>query len=334
MNTSRFPSFQKTGVLLVNVGTPQSPSTKHVRQYLREFLSDPRVIDIPWIFRFLLLYCIILPFRSSKSAKLYKAIWTDQGSPLLVNSQNFQKKVQEKLGDSYVVALAMAYQNPSIESALRSLAQAQVDRVLICPLFPQYASATTGAVLEKTARLLFSSDNIPAVATLPPFFDDKGFIESYAVLAKPMLNDFKPDHIVFSYHGLPQRQVDRSGTSLSFRYDLQCEKTTNLLAHALGLEQGSYTMCFQSKLGRAKWTEPNLVNVLPDLKKAGHQKIAILCPSFVADCLETIEEIGVSAKEQWMNLGGQDFLFVHCLNDRNDWVNSFCELIFEKFSSK
>lgn len=312
--------IQKTGVLLVNVGTPNSPKTKDVRKYLKEFLNDPRVIDIPAFFRLMLLYLIILPFRSRKSAKLYKSIWLEQGSPLAVNSKALVDKVRHLLGPEYQVELAMAYQNPSLEHAVGNLVRAGVSRIVLFPLFPQYASATTGAVLEKASKIIHSNWNVPALTSVPAFYSHKGFIDCLSKIAKKHLESFKPDHILFSYHGLPQRQIEKSGDSLAFRYDLQCYETTKYLAAALNLKEQDYSVGFQSRLGRAKWTEPNINEVLPDLAKKGIKRLAVLCPSFVADCLETVEEIGIGARERWLSLGGDDFLLVPCLNANEDWA--------------
>lgn len=311
---------QKTGVILINVGTPDSPSHRDVRRYLKEFLNDPRVIDIHPFFRFMLLYLIILPFRAPRSAKLYRSIWTDQGSPLAVHSKGLVDKVRDLIGHQCQVELAMAYQNPSIESAVKKLMDSGVHRIALFPLFPQYASATTGAVLEKASRIIHSYWNVPVVTSVPAFYAHPGFVDCLAKKAKEHLETFKADHILFSYHGLPQRQIERSGSDLNFRYDLQCYETTKHVAHALGLKEQDYSVGFQSRLGRAKWTEPNINDVLPALSKKGIKRLAVMCPSFVSDCLETVEEIGIGARELWMSLGGTDFLLVPCLNADEDWA--------------
>lgn len=319
--------FQKTGVLLVNVGTPDSPSRKDVRKYLREFLNDKRVIDIPAFYRLLLLYLIILPFRVKRSAKLYTSIWRPEGSPLSIYSKNLLHKVRDCLGAQYHVELGMAYQNPSLECAVENLLSAGVDRIVIFPLFPQYASATTGAVLEKAAGIIHSKWNVPSVASVPAFYAHPSFIKNLSRIAREQIASFEPEHILFSYHGLPEKQIQKSGTHSSFRYDQQCFETTKLLAAELQLKEHTYSSCFQSRLGRAKWTEPNINTVLPELAQKGVKRLAILCPSFVADCLETLEEIGMGAKAKWQSLGGEDFLLIPCLNADSDWAQGISQMI-------
>ena len=338
---------KKTGVLLVNLGTPDSTEKKDVRRYLREFLSDERVIDIPKIFRYLLLYLIILPFRTKKSAAAYKKIWFENGSPLLVYGQELVKKVQKNLGASCVVELAMRYQNPSIKNAIQKLMAQNVKEIIVFPLFPQYASAATGSALEKVYEELKSYWNVVPIKTIPAFYNNEGFIQSFVHRIEETRKDFQWDYILFSYHGLPERHIFKSecegkNTCLkklnccdkiekynSFCYRAQCFGTTNAIAEKMNLMKETYSNAFQSRLGRTKWIEPYTDEVLPELAKKGVKKLAVVCPAFVADCLETLEEITIRAKEQWISCGGEDLKLVPSLNANDDWAQVVARIIQE-----
>lgn len=339
-------AYLKTGVLLVNVGTPDAPESKAVRRYLKEFLSDPRVIDIPAMLRFLLLRCIILPFRSPKSAHAYKSIWlADKGSPLLMHSQQLAAGVATQLGEQYLVEVAMRYQNPSLAQAITKLTEAGVSRIVVFPLFPQYSSAATGTVFEKVAKIIHAQWNIPQLIYIPPFYQDSLFIESYALIAKKFLAEYSADFILFSYHGLPERHVKKSDLSQGkhclqkenccdkiekdnqFCYRAQCFATTRLLANSLQLNPQQYATSFQSRLGRDPWIKPYTDLLLPELAKKGFKKIAVICPAFVADCLETLEEIQMRAKEQWLELGGEDLKLIPSLNSDTHWVKAVTAMI-------
>jgi protoporphyrin/coproporphyrin ferrochelatase len=331
-----------TGVLLLQLGTPDSTEVGDVRRYLREFLSDPRVLDIPAPARALLLNAVILPFRPKRSAEAYEKIWTEQGSPLVIYSEALVNEVQEILGDGYRVAYGMRYQNPSIESAVESLGDC--DHIVILPLFPQYASASGGSAAAKALEVIASRWNVPKVTALGDFYDDPGFIKAAAAIAAPLIDDFAPDHVLFSYHGLPEKQVRKSDLSDDwclqatdccarindvnrFCYRAQCFATSRALVSELGLEPGSYSTTFQSRLAGQKWIEPYTDKSLPVLYKAGVRRLAILTPSFVADCLETIEEIGIRARDQWMGLGGADLLLVPCVNADPAWARAVADMV-------
>jgi ferrochelatase len=324
-------------VLLLNLGTPNSPSVSDVRRYLREFLSDPRVIDIPALPRWLLLNGVILPFRPRTSAKAYQQVWTREGSPLLVHSRGLTHGVAKRLGEGFVVELAMRYGEPSISGAIERLRRAGVERISVLPLFPQYSSAATGSALARVFELLGDEQNIPAVRTLPAFYQDPEFIAAHAGIARPRLDAFHPDFVLFSYHGLPERQVkasDRSGRHCLASdeccaaigkanadcYRAQCFATTRALTSALGLDADVHSVSFQSRLGRNPWIRPYTDVVLPELADRGIRRLAVMCPAFVADCLETLEEIAIRANKQWKQAGGDELLLVPSLNADAAWV--------------
>src|SRR6201996_6516948 len=300
--------MSKKGVLLVNLGTPDSPSTADVRKYLREFLMDPRVIDINPVSRALLVKGIIVPTRGPKSAKLYQKIWDDKtGSPLLHYSKLQQQLLQERLGDNYMVELAMRYQNPNIESVLDRLKAAMVDSLQVIPMFPQYASASTGSVYEKVMGLVAKWPTSPTISFINSFHDNELMIQTFANNAAK----YQPetyDHILFSFHGLPQRQLikcDHTGNYClkkdgccdtlndvnKFCYSAQSHDTARLIAEELGIPREKYTICFQSRLGNDPWVQPYTSEVIKELAAQGKKRMLVLCPAFVADCLETVYEV-------------------------------------------
>lgn len=334
----------KIGVLLVNLGTPDAPRTAEVRRYLREFLSDPRVVDINPVGRWLLLNFIILPFRPAKSAHAYQQIWTEAGSPLLVYGEALTEGVRAQLGGRYAVELGMRYGSPSIPDAIERLAAADVEQLVVVPLFPQYSSAATGSALDRVYEVAGGQWNVPAMAAVPAFYDDPRFIDAFVEVAKPELERFDPDYVVFSYHGVPERQVQRSdrtgkrclasedccasiGPDNRFCYRAQCYATTRLMAPKLGLADGQHEVAFQSRLGRTPWIQPYTDERLDALAKAGKKRVAVICPAFVADCLETIEEIGMRAKEDWVAAGGEDLLLVPSLNAHPAWIEAVAGMV-------
>ncbi|MBA3395433.1 MAG: ferrochelatase [Deltaproteobacteria bacterium] len=326
------------GLLLINLGTPDDPSTPAVRRYLREFLGDPRVIDINAIGRALLLHLVILPTRPAKSAHAYRTIWDpERGSPLLYHSQDLAAAVATRLGAGWQVELAMRYGKPSIADALARLEQAHVDRVVVLPLFPQYATSSTGTAIARVMELATARWNVPALDFVPAFFDDPGFIAAFEAVAKPALAAARADHVLFSFHGLPVRQIvktDMTGAHCLKSatccdtlanpscYRAQSYATARALAPRLGLTPTQYTVCFQSRLGRTPWIEPYTDVELDRLAKAGVKRLAVLCPAFVADCLETVEEIGIRAREQFKAAGGEELVLVPSLNATPAWVDA------------
>lgn len=330
------------GLLLINLGTPDEPTTPAVRRYLREFLGDPRVIDINPVGRALLLNLVILPFRPAKSAHAYQTIWDPKrGSPLLYHSQDLAAGVAQKLGTGWHVELAMRYGSPSIPDGLAALERAQVDRIVVLPLFPQYASSSTGTAVERVMELAGARWNVPALDIVPAFFSDPGFLDAFAAVAKPLLADFKPDHTLFSFHGLPVRQIvktDTTGTHC-FKsatccdtlanphcYRAQSFHTARALADRLALTEAQYTICFQSRLGKTPWIEPYTDHVIEEIAKAGKKRVAVMCPAFVADCLETVEEIGIRAREQFKAAGGEELILVPSLNATPTWIDAVAAL--------
>ena len=335
---------QPVGVLLVNLGTPDSPRTRHVRRYLREFLSDPRVIDLPAPLRWLLLHLVILPFRPRRSAAQYASIWRAEGSPLLVHGRALRESVAKALGPGFVVDLAMRYGRPPIGAALARLGAADVRKIVVLPLFPQYASSAGGSAVTKVFEEAGALWNVPPLQTLADFYDDPGFVAAWAAVAQPSLDAFRPDFVLMSYHGLPERHVrkgdpggrhcfasatccDVLGPENRWCYRAQCVATTRLLAGALGLAPDRHAFSFQSRLGRDPWIEPHTDRLLPALAARGVRRLAVLCPAFVADCLETLEEIGIRAREQWRGLGGEDLLLVPSLNAHPRWVEAVAALV-------
>lgn len=338
------PRSGRTGVLPVNVGTPDSPAPADVRRYLREFLGDPRVLDVSPALRWSLLNLVILPFRPRKSAEAYHKVWTPEGSPLLVFGQRFAAALQSRLGDAYRVRLAMRYQRPSVASAFEAFRKEGIDRVVVLPLFPQYASATTGTALEEVYRVAGRYWNTPHLRVVDPYFDHPGLIETFARIGEPLLREIKADHVLFSFHGLPERQIRKSddtgahclrsdsccaqvGPANRNCYRAQCFATARLLAARLGLPADAWTTTFQSRLGRDPWIRPYTDETVLALARSGRKRIAAFSPAFVADCLETIEEIGMQARESFLEHGGEEFRLVPSLNDHPDWVAAAASLV-------
>lgn len=327
------------GLLLINLGTPDQPETGAVRRYLRQFLSDPRVFDVNGVSRALVLNLFILPTRPKASAEAYRTIWTERGSPLLFHSQDLARMVQERLGDGWRVELGMRYGSPSIESALGALRQAGADRVVVLPLFPQYASSSTGSALEEVFREAARAWNVPWLSVVAPFFDDAGYLDAFAASGRPVIERTRPDHVLFSFHGLPERQVKKSddtgahclaSTDCCDRmvqanrncYRAQCHATARALAGRLGLAADSYTVCFQSRLGRIPWIQPYTDKVIDELAAAGKKRVVVYSPAFVADCLETLEEIGMRLREQFLAAGGEELELVPSLNAAPEWADA------------
>jgi ferrochelatase len=340
---------RRSGVLLINLGTPDSPSTRDVRRYLRQFLSDPRVLDSNAIVRTLLLNLVILPTRPARSAAAYRKVWMENGSPLLVHGRALQEAVAEALGDDFVVELAMRYGNPSIASGVARLRAAEVGELLLYPHFPPYSAAATASALAEALDQLGASWDVGPVSTVGAFYDDPGFIDAMAQIAEPRLAAFGADHVLFSYHGLPERQIrksapksagclDREGccdapdAAAGGCYRAQCFATSRALRARLQLDEQSCSISFQSRLGRTPWIRPFTDHELDELPKRGVKRLAVFCPSFVADCLETIEEIGIRAREQWNEAGGEELLLIPCPNVHPTWVEAVARRVRERAS--
>lgn len=323
--------MQKIGILLVNLGTPDSPSVPDVKKYLKQFLLDKRVIDIPAFNRNLLVRGIIVPFRSPKTAALYSKIWDENGSPLLYYSKIQQENLQKRLGENYIVELAMRYQNPSIESALENLKKALVDKIVVIPLFPQYASASTGSVIEEVMSIVGKWFTIPPIKFINSFHDHPSMISIFADNArKYKIENF--DHFLFSFHGLPERQLlkcDHTGNyclkkdnccenlneNNKFCYSAQSHSTAKLIAAELGIKREDYTVCFQSRLGKEPWVQPYTSDILKKMAAEGKKKLLVFSPAFVADCLETVYEITVEYNDEFKEMGGEHVQLVESLNE-------------------
>ena len=330
---------KKYGVLLINLGTPSSADRSSVRNYLKEFLNDRRVIELPWLIRKLLLTFVILPFRPKQSAKAYEKIWTKEGSPLLVNSKALKRALSKRFNDDTPIAFGMRYGSPSIASALEVLSD--VDHLIVLPLYPQYSSAATGSSIEKVFQELKSKRTQPNLIVLRDFFSYPGFLNAQAQLIKDKKVNIN-SHLLFSYHGLPEQHLINGGCQSictpicptendnpSSCYRKQCYQTTHEVAKRLKLNPDQYSTSFQSRLGKTPWIRPYTDHTLTKLREQGIKNISIVCPSFVADCLETIEEIGIQAKEQWLALGGEQFELLPCLNSERLWLDALESLIRE-----
>lgn len=333
------------GLLLINTGSPDAPDVPSVRRYLRQFLSDPRVIDTSPLGRWIIVNLFVLPFRPKESAHAYGLVWTDQGSPLIVNSRNFAEALSKALPDIRI-EIAMAYGKPSIAEGMKRLLDEGVDRVIVAPMFPQQASATTGSVLESVYRTAAELPNVPPVSVVAPWYRDAGYLDAWAECAGPQLDSFSPDHVLLSFHGLPERHLRKSDPTgrhclasdtccenyLEANprcYRAHCMATTHGLVERLGLGDSDYTLAFQSRLGRDPWLSPATDETVVRLAKKGVKRLAIMSPAFVADCLETLEELGMRARDDFLANGGEDFLMVSSLNDHPRWVTAFAALIHE-----
>ena len=335
----------KIGILLINLGTPDSPKTSDVRTYLTQFLNDPRVIDINPIARFILVNGIIVPFRSFKSAKLYKAIWTKDGSPLLINSLKMKDLLQKELGENFIVELGMRYQNPSLELALNALKAAQVEKIIMIPLYPQYASSSTGSSVTEAMRLMKNWDVTPSIEVISKFYDNPDFID--ACVDRAQKYDLSAyDYFVFSYHGLPERHIMKGSAHYGadscklgsccdtiteknqYCYRANCFETTRQLVKRLNIPQGKFETTFQSRLDD-KWIKPYSDKVVEAKAKEGMKNILIFSPAFVADCLETIYEIGTEYDEIFKHNGGNKVTLVESLNDSPIWIKALKNMVLK-----
>jgi ferrochelatase len=333
------PAFEhdqpsKVGVLLVNLGTPDSPTAGDVRRYLARFLSDPRVVEIPRLFWLPILHGVILRTRPAQSAKKYAAIWGSDGSPLLAHSVKQRTLVAGYLGqrikdagfagELVVVELAMRYGNPPLGAALDRLRAAGCDRILVVPLFPQYSASATAPVFDAIYARAQEMRRVPALRTISGFHDDPGYVKALA----QSINDYwmrhgRPDVLLMSFHGLPRRSLD-----LGDPYHCFCHKTARLLATELGVGPKGYQVTFQSRFGRARWIEPYTRETLLSLAKGGVKRVDVACPGFVSDCLETLEEIGIEGKQAFLGAGGKEFHAIPCLNEHPLWIAALTDLVF------
>lgn len=311
--------LNKTGILLINLGTPDAPDVKSVGKYLRQFLLDPKVITLPAVLRWILVCGVIVPFRAKKSAHAYQSIWQTEGSPLLINSQKFANN----LARDFNVALGMRYGNPSIASAVAELGD--VDKIIVFPMFPQYSNPATGSAIGEALRVILSRSEVPEIEVIEDFYQEPNYIHDLAESMRlHITDDF--EYLLTSYHGLPQK--------VAGFYPQHCYKTSELVAARLGLASDRWGVSFQSRLGRLPWVRPYTDEVLPDLYAKGIRNLLMASPSFVADCLESLEEINMGIREQWFELGGNKFDFVPCLNSNASWAKKLLNARLNKRVSR
>jgi ferrochelatase len=338
--------MSKRAVLLVNLGSPDSPSVPDVRRYLREFLMDGRVLDAPWPVRFCIVHFAILPTRPRESAHAYSTIWTDEGSPLIVTSRRLQQLLQQRL--TVPVELAMRYQNPSIESAVKALAAQGVSETFLIPLFPHYAMSSYETAVVRVREVAARIAPRMRLDVMPPYYDQPAYIAALvesggAALAEPH------DHVLFSFHGIPERHLrksdptgrhclaspdccERTSPAHATCYRAQCFATVRAFTAQAGLKDGTYSVAFQSRLGKDPWMRPYTDEELTRLAAAGVRRLVVLCPAFVADCLETIEEIGLRGRDSFLRAGGASMTMVPCLNEHPRWLQALEEMVAAKWS--
>jgi ferrochelatase len=333
-------------LFLINIGTPVSPTPQAVGSYLKEFLMDPYVVDLPWVFRALLVYGLIVPRRRYASAKLYQKVWTKEGSPLMVYSLSLEKKLQELLGEKWKVYTSMRYGSPSILEALKNAQKSHCEEWVFFPLYPQYSLAANYSSEHKVQECLTRLQYTPKkIRWISPFYKNTHFIAALKKTILKAINIKDYDHLLFSYHGLPERQlkkVHKEASEYCLKksgccdficdknercYRAHCFETSRLLGLALGLSPDFYTTCFQSRLGRTPWIKPYTDELYEKLPKKGIKKVAVIAPSFVVDCLETLEEIQIRGKEQFFANGGEVFDMIPCLNDSEQWLQACVEIL-------
>ncbi|MGG7437619.1 ferrochelatase [Chryseobacterium arthrosphaerae] len=337
----------KKGILLINLGSPRSTAVEDVKEYLDEFLMDEKVIDYRWIFRALLVQGIILKTRPAKSAEAYKTVWTDEGSPLIVITKKIQKKLQNKV--DIPVEIGMRYAEPSIETGIRNLVEKGVTEIVLFPLYPQYAMSTTETVIEKAEEVRKKKFPGIRINYVQPFYNRDLYTDCLAESIREKLPE-NFDALLFSYHGVPERHIYKtdptktcnmndccskdSHPSHAFCYRHQCFNTTDRVIRKLGLPKSKVIVSFQSRLGKDKWIEPYTDHTLETIPEKGIKNLAVVCPAFVSDCLETLEEISVEGKEQFMEAGGENFTYIPCLNDEDRWIEvirTLCEEQLKQF---
>ncbi|WP_291989133.1 ferrochelatase [Candidatus Accumulibacter sp. ACC007] len=324
----RHGSPEKTAVLLINLGTPEEPTAPAVRRYLKEFLSDSRVVEIPRPVWWLILNGIILRLRPRRSAEKYASIWTAEGSPLKVHVERQAKLLRGFLGQAghqVVVDYAMRYGEPSIAATLSRLKAAGCTRILLLPLYPQYAASTTATAIDAVGSWLQSVRNQPEIRSLRSFADHPGYIAALAASVREHWASSGPPgdsyRLIMSFHGLPRYTLDKGDP-----YHCECQKSGRLLAEALGLTAERYQVCFQSRFGRAEWLQPYTAPTLKALGKQGVQRVDVICPGFPADCLETLEEIAIEGRAEFLHGGGKEFHYLPCLNERDDWIRALADI--------
>jgi ferrochelatase len=318
-------SSAKTAIVLINLGTPDAPTASAVRRYLKEFLSDPRVVEIPKLLWWLILHAIILPFRSGKSAHKYASIWTADGSPLRVHTEKQAILLRGYLGQrghDVQVVYAMRYGSTGVPEVLRKLKENGVDRILILPAYPQYSGPTTGSIYDAVFAHYANERNVPEMRFIKHYHDHPGYIRALADTVNAYWQRHgRPDKLVISFHGVPKRTL-----LLGDPYFCEAHKTARLLAEQLGLTEDRFLLTFQSRFGKAEWLQPYTVPSLQKLAQQGNRRVDVICPGFVSDCLETLEEIAMEARDTFVDAGGKEFHYIPCLNESSSWISALAEL--------
>ncbi|MBA3755208.1 MAG: ferrochelatase [Nitrosomonas sp.] len=319
-------SPNRTGVLLINLGTPDAPTAQALHPYLKEFLSNPRVIEIPKLIWWPILHGLILPFRPKKSAEKYAKIWMPEGSPLKVHTERqtklLREELQTRLQNPPIVEYAMNIGKPSVTTVMAKMQEQGCGRILIIPLFPQYAASSTAAAMDNVFAVLKHVRNQPSIRTVKQYHDHPGYIAALAQNISDYWNVHgRPDKLIISFHGTPRTSLDKGDP-----YHCACQKTGRLLAEALALNTNQYAVCFQSRFGKAKWLTPYTATTLAQLGKEQMQRVDVVCPGFVSDCLETLEEIAMEVKDTFIQAGGKEFHYIPCLNERSDWIQALADI--------
>lgn len=320
----------KVGVLITNLGTPDAPERGALRRYLKEFLSDPRVVEAPRAVWWLVLNGIILNSRPGRSAKAYRKVWGEEGSPLLVHTREqtdaLRESLQERFGDELLVDFAMRYGTPSVDDVVGKMLAQGVTRLLMFPLYPQYSGAASGSVFDALSNCLQRRRDVPALRTIRDYHDHADYIGALALrIREHQAAQGKPEKLLFSYHGLPQRQCDEGDP-----YYLQCQHTTRLVAELLDLPGDSYLTCFQSRFGREPWLLPATDTTLKELAAAGTKSVQVICPGFSADCLETLEEIAMENRDCFLEAGGEHYSYIPCLNNEPEHIAALSQIASEE----
>jgi ferrochelatase len=340
--------MSKQGVLLINLGSPDSTSVPDVRRYLREFLMDGRVIDVPFPIRWAIVHLAILPFRPKQSAHAYKEVWLPEGSPLVVTSRNVAKALQEKLGEEFPLELAMRYQNPSIESAVRKLKDRGVTDLLVVPLFPHYATSSFETAAVRAREVAVKIAPGMSVTVAPPYYNHPEYVAALVESARPHLREGF-DHLLFSFHGIPERHLRKGDPTYchclkapdccnipspahATCYRAQCFATVRAFVAEAGIPEGKYSVSFQSRLGSDPWLQPYTDKELERFGHEGVAKMLVICPAFVSDCLETLEEIAMQGKESFLEAGGKEFGMIPCMNEHPRWIEALEQMVRSSFS--
>lgn len=320
----------KVGILLANLGTPDAPTAKALRPYLRQFLSDPRIVEIPRAIWWFILNCVILVIRPRKSAEKYASVWTTEGSPLLVHAQKQTQLLRgflgQKINSPFAVELGMSYGNPSMASAIEKLKAQHCDRILVLPLYPQYAASSSASALDAVWRVLLKMRNVPAIRTIKHYHDHPAYISALAQTVREhwRINGGKPTKLVMSFHGVPKFHLLKGDP-----YHCECHKTARLLAESLQLGKDEYLLAFQSRFGKQEWLKPYLASTLKALGQAKTPRIDVICPGFSSDCLETLEEIAIDGKHIFQSNGGGEYHYIPALNENEVWIHAMTAIALE-----